>query len=62
MFGIPSQINCTRMAASRMQIVPEWRLVAYKLHPSGSQSLANFTRVAASRMQIPVNFIHVACD
>ncbi len=44
-------LSCNRVAASRMQIVPEWLPVACKLYPRGCQSHANFRW-----------FIHVACD
>ncbi len=43
-------LSCNQVAASRMQIVPEWPPIACKLYPSGRQSHANW--VAASRMQI----------
>jgi hypothetical protein len=55
-------LSCNRVAASHMQIVPEWPSVACKLYLSGRQSHANCTRVAASPMQIFVDFMHVACD
>jgi hypothetical protein len=55
-------LSCNRVAASRMQIVPKWPPVAYKLYPRGRQSHANFgqfysccTRLAATRVQF-------ACD
>jgi hypothetical protein len=43
-------LSCNRVAASRMQIVPD------------CPPVANCTRMAASHMQIFVDFMHVACD
>ncbi len=43
--------NCTRMAASRMQIAHKWQLAACKLHQDG----------AASLMQIAHNWQLTAC-
>ncbi len=37
-------LYCNRVAASRMQIVPDWPPVAFKLYLSGRQSHANFSR------------------
>ncbi len=59
-------LHCTyayrmRLAASRIQIVPEWPPVACKLYPSGRQLHANYTRVAASCMQIIPEWPPVAC-
>ncbi len=44
--GGQSHINFTRVAASRMQIVPEWLSVAWKLYPCGRQSQATWIKLA----------------
>jgi hypothetical protein len=55
-------LSCNQVAASRLQIVPDWPTVACKLYPTGRQLHENCAHVASSRIQISVAFIHVACD
>ncbi len=50
--GGHSHINCTRVAASRMQIVPQWQPVACKLYPRGHQSHATWIKLAEICMRL----------
>ncbi len=53
--GRQLHINCTRVAASRIYIVPEWSLVACKLYPSERRWHATWIKLVATRVQF-------ACD
>ncbi len=53
--------SCNRVAASCMQIVPEWPPVACKLHPRGCQSHAKFGRFYSYCMRLAATRVQFAC-
>jgi hypothetical protein len=55
-------LSCTRVAASRMQIVPEWQPVACKLYLRGRRSHANFGRFHSRCMLLAATRVQFACD
>jgi hypothetical protein len=55
-------LSCTRVAASRMQIVPEWTPVACKLYPRVRQLNANFSQFYSCCMQLTAKQIQFSFD
>ncbi len=52
-----SHINCTRVATSRMQIVPQWLQVACKLYPCGRQSHATWIKLIEICMRLAATWL-----
>jgi hypothetical protein len=55
-------LSCTQVAASCMQIVPEWTPVACKLYPRGRQLNANFSQFYSCCMRLAATQIQFSFD
>jgi hypothetical protein len=62
--GGQSHINCTWVAASHMQIVPQCPPVACKLYPLGRQSHSTWIKLAEKKicMRLAATRVQFACD
>jgi hypothetical protein len=59
---VSMRLNCTRVAASCMQIVPEWPPVACKFYLRGRQSHGAWIKLAEFCMRLAAMGVQFACD
>ncbi len=60
--GRQSHTYCTRVAASRLQIVPAWPPIACKLYLRGRQSHATWIKSTGICMRLAATRVQFVCD